>query len=781
MKKIKLSLQQRIVYKKVILISFSWLSMSLFFTNCGAGLKSSSASLEDPSVSQKTIYCGPENRYFPENAVNVPVSQKANLQALLDTHKIVRLDPANYNVPVTVRAGQQLYGYPNKTTLSVVTIEPGAAGTVVRGLSVEKFSFPASNISTHDNCFSLIQGTLKAVNSTVENNIFLSFFHSDIDIDTSGGGFFKNNKFLRVQSHGGGTDSRKPAINLVGDVAQNSTGNTFVFVNHLGPYSTPILVKNQNEVSFLGVDIEDYDTSPGTEAAVTSKNVKKLKLMNLQGAVQQGMLDVGAEEFTLVGNIFYGYGGPSPFILRSTNQKALWLSDGNQLTNILTDENPNGTRVSAETTDRKHFEVNKTAASSLSGSRATDTMSLLTTDPTTVAWSRPSARAVANPGGANWNLNLASKPNDAPTIQALLDANPNGTIQLDARTYYLESSLKIRGSATIVGAGPDKTLLVAKNDSINIFETDYTLLGGNQVLSIGFTMMDFTLQGGNTGFYFGQASVQNTVFYMSHITMRDMKTAGIYLYKTYAWDNGYLEYVDFYRTGVGIKIFGENLNPNQESMTNAYIDKVFFYRNQYIENQKAIEFNPARQSNMNVWFESSFRDSTVAGLDCGGGNRMYFFVSSIFSNNAGNPSLKGGGSPYFVNSAFTIGPAASLFPQTTVCEGCDIQRGSGSTGTVFKRIADGDGRDYVMSWLLNSNLNDAPMGDLTTAPSRWSMLMINNKMAPVDTQYSIPMSMFMYETNGTAGLGDDVRSPPVFWLPGAVNPGTRFLREPISR
>jgi hypothetical protein len=747
------------------------------FNTSGSNLSQSSfqtSPLPPVVINTKSSYCGPEDRYFPVNAVTVPVSQKANLQALLDANKIIRLEPTNYNVAVTIRAGQQLYGYPGKTRLTNVTIGPGTTDSVVRGLLVDKLSFPTSNISTHDNCFSLIQGTLQAVNSTVENNIFLSFFHSEVDINTSGGGFFKNNKFLRIQSHGGGTYTGKPALNFVGDAARNSTGNTFVFVNQLGSYSTPILCKNQYEVSLVAVDVEDYDTTAGTEAVVTSKNVKNLKIMNLQGGVNQGMLDVDAEEFILLGNAFYRAGDP-PFILRSTNQRALWVSAQNNLTNNLTDENPNGTRISAETMDHKHFEVNRASPTSLTGTRATDAIKILAASPNSEPWGRPAERAIADPGGPNWNVDLAAKPDDAPILQALLDANPNGTIQLQARTYYLNSSIKIRGVPTIVGAGTDKTLLIAKSNSINIFETNYT----SASFLMPFTFMDFTIQGGNVGFHFGTPNIQSSEFYMSHVTIRDMKTAGIYLNKTYAWDNGYLEYVDFYKNAVGIKVFGENSAINQESVTNAYMDKVFFYRNQYVANQKALEFDPKRQSNMNVWFESSFRDNTVSAVDCSSWNATYFFISSVFSNNAGNPSLNAGTSSYFVNSAFTIGPALSLFSQSTTCEGCDITRGSGSIGTVFKVIADGDPRDYLMSWLVNSNLNDAPLGALTTSPSRWSMLFINSLMAPVDSQYSLPMSMFMYDTMGTPSLTDDFRYSPSYWLTGPVSPGSRFLRQPI--
>lgn len=759
------------ILRNLSMISLAWLGLSVLFTNCGAGFKSDSASSSSDSIiAEKSTHCGPEDRYFPVQAVTVPVSQKSNLQALLDTHKIIRLEPANYNVPVTIRSGQQIYGHPGKTFLTTVTVEPGTTNSIVRGINLNWLSFPTSNASTRENCFSMIEGSVKAVSSVVENNLFLSFFHSDLDLDTSGGGFIKNNKFIRIQSHNGAFYTGKPSINLVGDPAQNSTGNTFVFVNHLGPYSTPILLKNQNEVSLVAVDVEDYDVTPGTEAVITSKNVKKLKVMNLQGGINQGMLDVGAEEFMLVGNAFYRT-GPSPFVLRSTNQKALWVSGMSQLTNILTDENPSGTRVSAETHDLKHFEVNKVAASSLTGSRAADTMSLLAQTPNTVAWSLPKARPIADPAGPNWNADLASKPDDAPALQALLDAHPGRTIQLEPRAYYIGSSLRITGFAGIVGAGVDKTVLIAKNDSINIFEME----------SINFSFVDFTVQGGSVGFNFSLAGMQTTDFYMSHITIRDMKVAGIYLNKTYAWDNAYLEYVDFYKNKVGIKIFGENLVANSESITNAYMDKIFFYRNQYVSNQKALEFDPKRQSNMNVWFESSFRDNTVAGLDCTGWNATYFFISSVFSNNAGNPSLNGGTSAYFVNSKIVAGPALSIFPQNMTCEGCDISRGSGSIATVFKVNADSDPRDYLMSWLLNSHLNDVPLGALTVAPSRWSMLFINNLMAPVDSQYSIPMSMFIYDTKITPYLNDDVRYAPVPWLTGSVNPGTRFLRETVGQ
>ncbi|HEX3134767.1 MAG TPA: hypothetical protein VHX44_14455 [Planctomycetota bacterium] len=76
----------------------------------------------------------PLNRFYPNEAVLVPLTERDKLQLRLDQYGAIRLEPGNYsaNNPLTkiiLKDGQRIYGLSNN--LPEIEVEPGTTGAVV--------------------------------------------------------------------------------------------------------------------------------------------------------------------------------------------------------------------------------------------------------------------------------------------------------------------------------------------------------------------------------------------------------------------------------------------------------------------------------------------------------------------------------------------------------------------------------------------------------------------------------------------------------------------------
>lgn len=101
----------------------------------------------------------------------------------------------------------------------------------------------------------------------------------------------------------------------------------------------------------------------------------------------------------------------------------------------------------------------------------------------TTAFPKPSFDPIPDPAGPNWNYNLPNQPDSAPYIQNLINTQgiaflPAGIFfyiiyyylknQLLAGIYYVGSSLSLNNTNGIIGAGADKTAIIAKDPSVDI-------------------------------------------------------------------------------------------------------------------------------------------------------------------------------------------------------------------------------------------------------------------------------------------------------------------------
>src|SRR5687767_14644244 len=76
----------------------------------------------------------PFDRFYPQEAVLVPLSERSLLQSRLDQHGVIRLEtgdymPNNSLKSVTIRSGQRIYGL--GTVIPDLTVEAGAQDVVV--------------------------------------------------------------------------------------------------------------------------------------------------------------------------------------------------------------------------------------------------------------------------------------------------------------------------------------------------------------------------------------------------------------------------------------------------------------------------------------------------------------------------------------------------------------------------------------------------------------------------------------------------------------------------
>ena len=113
------------------------------------------------------------------------------------------------------------------------------------------------------------------------------------------------------------------------------------------------------------------------------------------------------------------------------------------------------------------------------------------------AWEAPTYDAVPDPAGPNWTHDLASQPDSTAYIQGLINAATPGVAILPAGKYYISRPLVMTGKQGLIDAGMDKTVIIAKNSSIDM------IVGGDHLEPafsyLSFTLSDLTLQGGLNG------------------------------------------------------------------------------------------------------------------------------------------------------------------------------------------------------------------------------------------------------------------------------------------
>ncbi|MEW6612202.1 MAG: hypothetical protein ACOY5C_06020, partial [Pseudomonadota bacterium] len=410
----------------------------------------------------------PQKQAFPENAYELPLSQKNDLQAALNKHRVVRLQPGDYSSAgtITLDSCQQLYGVAGSTKLSKVVVKGGTAGAVLSGVQ-SGLEFPASSLVTHDNLFQRITGVVTVNGATLENNVFLDLY-GQFKFDNSGGGYMKNNRFVRMTSQG-----YNPAFVHKGDPARKTGGNVWVWTNMLSPPGDAMYLDNQTDATFVGIDAESWNYSrQGSKAMLTARSLGSLRVFQVNGgqngnSLMTGIFDVNADEFQLHGTNMGKTGSPA---LAFRGQRTAMVN----LQKLSTDDGA-GFRFKAFEGGSADALVNGGSIRAALPSAQQDAMRRMYANSgrSGQLWERPTFNAIPDPAGPNWNANLAGQKDSTDYIQNLV--NSQGVAKLPAGIYYISRPIKLKGGQGIIGAGADKTAIIAKSPDIDLIVSDARL------------------------------------------------------------------------------------------------------------------------------------------------------------------------------------------------------------------------------------------------------------------------------------------------------------------
>lgn len=622
----------------------------------------------------------PPNRFYPSDAVLVPLTDRANIQTRLATHGSIRLEPGNYTTsnPLTkiiLRDGYRIYGLGNN--VPEIEVEPGTTGAVVSGVHCT-LTFPATGSSaiTEQNLFRHVTySTIRVLGGRVEENLFLNNGFSKWAVDHTAGGSWGNNRIIRFQNH-----TATPMMTMRGTVTSRaaSSGNVFLWVNSLGAFSEICNISDQKDLTIVFADIESYSNSGGN--AFTVRNVDDLSIFGTFGLMRTGRtLDQGATSMWLHGHQLGTQVAPA-VVQQSTNTGSVItqfsqdmpapqnLGSGANRLRMFTDSN-------SVTKTLLHNESPLVAP--LNGGADATLMRAVSTSRTAVAWERPSFNPIPNPAGPGWNIDLASKASARASIQSEIDSK--GIVFLAAGTYYLDGPLVLGKGKGLVGAGMDQTVLIAKNTGIDL------IIGDTQTGATNMILTDLTLQGGRSGIHHTTNRAQHTDMTISHVTFRDMSDSGIWLESIYAWDNNFLDFVNFENCPAGIKQrarLSGTVSDSDPDLT--YLDKNVFYQCQFVGCGKALDLIGNRPSNGNTWINCLFKDNTTY-VSAMRSHNSAIFANCDFINNNGHPVVNAQGQLYLVSCVFSdtnSGAADFVDGWAVSAEGCTFAR-SGASAVVI--------------------------------------------------------------------------------------------------
>ena len=706
----------------------------------------------------------PFDRFYPQEAVLVPLSERSQIQARLDQHGVIRLQPGDY-MPnnslrnITIRSNQRIYGL--GSVIPDLTVEPGSQDIVVSFVH-GKIIFPGSSQVTRRALFRRVSySNYQAVGATIEDCVFLSPATSFFNIDNRSSGWWRNNRFLRYLSHGG-----NPAFQMRGDTNRNSYGNVMLWANSLTPPEEMFVFENLADFNLIHLDVEGYSTAG--KPAIQLGAMGAMTVYSTTGHIPTGRtVDAYADALWLHGHTM-GNSQPPSVNLRSSNQVSL-VVNGNT-TQPLQDDAPGNIRAIGYVNGggtTKTLTVNG-VANPAAGAVNSDTRlalaTLVSSARTGQQWERPTFVMPPDPVVAN----PATQPSSTDAIQAQIDAQ--GVVLLPEGTYYLDRPLVFRRGSGLVGAGMNKTILVARNQ-----DTDLIVNG----TTAGLTLADLTLKGGRNGIRLrrnGNEQLQYNEINLSHVTIRDMRDHGLVFEEIYGFDNNFVDYVNFVNCGTAFRqIATQKANLQDPGLT--YMDKCMFYQCQFIGCNKALDLLAARASGGNMWVNCLFKDNrdyAVRGVH----HSPLTLANCDLINNGGHPVVNTDGALSLIACVFKAGianPTDLVDAINVSVEGCHFDADGATTTKItaeppnwisvnYGNPDDANTKSYftrnVIYYNSSSNL---PIGDLRQG-------LLFNTTFTQNLQYS---TRGAYVVNGTPTViipGAPVTSPTSQLLVGSQLP-----------
>lgn len=610
-----------------------------------------------------------EIEYF--KAYLLPLTKKATLQQALDKYGSIRLEKGDYSgVNIVMHSNQKLYGHPSLTEVSNITIAAGSSNVVLENLLPfdKKIILEAGGVISNCTIKSIKWATLEGINVMLENNTFINYGGA-IKINCSASGYFRNNKIIRHQSGGLAT-----VLTMKGNSTTPSYGNVNLWSNFLTPSGDTADIDNLQSVTFVDVNCEGWNLNNlgTTKPVLYMRNVGVVKVTDFSGADyavgnwNTAPFDIDANELFFLNKNIQG-------------QPTAPLSVVGAKTNILTYENTHDPYVRGAGTvtgfDLKaHYTsvfppestygdvlFNNVVQTSLIANPAAITSSILGKQYT--PWQRPVWEALPDPLGANWKTDRVNKTDSASYIQNLI--NTKGIAELPEGIFYIGSTLTVikDGKHGVVGSGTGKTVICGLTDDFPLITLKERLTEGHD----NFHLSYLTLQGGSVGVYSPDEILNPAFIWLNYVVFRN-QNYGIHLYRNGGMDNNFFNNVSFIDCNIG---FFQDINPDNSGGDYGYVDKVVFYKGQFLRNNIGCSMKANRANGINAWMDCKF-DSNKVVIEAENNDFTILTNCDVTKNTGADYTISADLSYYNCKFENNTPTKATFMSRWTKIEGCDF-------------------------------------------------------------------------------------------------------------
>jgi len=617
--------------------------------------------------------------YF--KAYVLPLSRKAELQTALDTYGSVRLEEGDYReggVPsITLTSNMKLYGHHTYNIVPEINIAAGSENVLLASVKVwYGLNFLSGAPITNCVISHISGGDISATNASIELCTFFNIIGTNLLIDNTSSGYFRNNTFVKHW-----VTSSYPQLFLKGNDATPSYNNIWVWLNLLTAHGDATDIDNFGNMHVLGLDAEawNYENLGTGKALLHMRKMTDVRLAGMSGngyaPNSTAVFDIESEYLTLLDKKITTTIGP-PSVTTANTLTVNSTSSSQYGAYTVTGDNPD---------TRGYFNDNRLT---YNGTDQTATI----TDPTVAAsirshilgtrrkpWLRPVFPEIANPAGINWQSERVGKPSSRAYIQGLIDTH--GIANLPEGIFYIDAPLLINKDEGIIGSGTGKTAIIGLTDDFNLINVRGAGIGS-------FTINYLTLQGGDKGVHITSDGFdvwfQPNAINFKFVVFRNQATYGIEVAQLYGMDNCLFQQVHFFNIPVGFK---QTPDPNYggfETNHMTYIDKTVFYKCQAINCGTGFLMKTARGDNLDAWINCNFDGNTNSSIDFANHNAP-LVVNCDFKNSTGEN---------IINTGYTVGIYSCDFSNNNTnaiingdlatIEGCNFQDQIPLFGTINK-------------------------------------------------------------------------------------------------
>lgn len=598
--------------------------------------------------------------YF--KAYLLPYAQRANLQSALNTYGAVRLEAGNYRVGglarITLNSNMKLYGHQSYNEMPEINIAAGATNVTLTSVKLwYGLNFLSGSPITNCTISHVSGGNISATNALIENCKFIDIIGSNLMINNTASGYFRNNKIIKHW-----ITSVYPQLSLKGNTTTPSTGNTWTWLNLLTAHGDATDIDTFGNLNIVGLDAEAWNfNNLGTgKALLYMRNMGDVRLASMAGlgyaTNATPVFDIQSNNLMLLDKAISTNGGASTttaktFTLNS-NSAPYGITGGNYDIR----GHFNGSSVTYNGTNQMGLLAGTTAINTLSSILGAEKQK----------WDRPVFETIPNPTGANWSTNRVGQTSSRAYIQNLIDTN--GIANLPEGIFYIDAPLLINKDEGIVGSGTGKTVIVGLTDDFNLINVRGSGLGS-------FTVSYLTLQGGSKGVHITSDGLdtwfQPNGINFKYVVFRNQATYGIEVAQMYGMDNNMFEQIHFFNIPTAFKQTPDPAYGGGETNHMTYIDKTVFYKCQVVNCGTGFSLRTARADNLNAWIDCNFEGNTVAiNLNV---HNAPIIVNCDFKNNTGTRIIEATPSIGLYSCNFSNNTTANIIKgETVTIEGCNF-------------------------------------------------------------------------------------------------------------